>query len=157
MLKYCLSILLLLFIFSGFAQADFYKWEDEEGNVHITDYPPPPKSVKNIKVHETESNADLTVTTSPQKAAVPPRPSSTKLQRTQEVILYTTSWCPYCKKAKDFFAARNIHFTEYDIERDREAAERKKRLDPGGGVPYAIVNGHAISGYAPADYESALK
>ncbi len=149
--------MLILFIFSGFALADFYKWEDEEGNVHITDYPPPSKSVKNIKVQETQSNADLSATISPQKAAVSPSSSGTKLQKTPEVILYTTSWCPYCKKAKDFFATRNIHFTEYDVEKDREAAARKKRLNPGGGVPFAIVNGHAISGYAPADYEAALK
>ena len=30
-----------------------------------------------------------------------------------KVELYTTSWCPYCKKARDFFRSRGISFTEY--------------------------------------------
>jgi len=161
MFKLFLPVLLMIFLFTGLAQADFYKWEDEEGNIHITDYPPPTKSVKKLKVHETESNADRSVPASPQKTAEPSRPSGrqqgTRPQKAQEVILYTTSWCPYCKKAKDFFSSRNIHFTEYDIEKDPEAARRKKTLDPGRGVPFAIVNGQSISGYSPAEYEAALK
>lgn len=157
MFKLFLPIVLMLLIFSGFARADFYKWEDEEGNIHITDYPPPSKSVKKFKVHETESNADLTAGTSAPKKTVPDRPYREKPRTLNEVILYTTSWCPYCKKAKEFFRSKNIDFTEYDVEQDREAARRKKSLDPGGGVPFAIVNGQSISGYSPAAYEAALK
>ncbi len=49
MFRIFLPLLLILCISSGFAQADFYKWEDEEGNIHITDYPPPSKSVKILR------------------------------------------------------------------------------------------------------------
>ncbi len=157
MFKFPLFILLMILICSGFAQADFYKWEDDEGNIHITDYPPPSKSVKKFKVHETESNADLTVKTFPQKKTVPDRPYREKARAAHEVILYTTSWCPYCKKAKEFFRSKNIDFTEYDVEQDPEAARRKKSFDPGGGVPFAIINGRSVSGYSPAAYEAALK
>jgi glutaredoxin len=80
-----------------------------------------------------------------------------KPRKSNEVILYTTSWCPYCKKAKEFFKSRNIYFTEYDIEKDRDAAERKKRLDSKSGVPFAIVNGQQIHGYSPSAYERALQ
>jgi glutaredoxin len=74
-----------------------------------------------------------------------------------EVILYTTSWCPYCKKAREFFNTRNIRFTDYDIEKDKEAAERKKQLDTRSGVPFAIINGKKIHGFSPVDYKKALQ
>jgi glutaredoxin len=77
--------------------------------------------------------------------------------KSNEVILYTTSWCSFCKKAREYFNSRNIRFTDYDIEEDKEAAERKKQLDTGSGVPFAIINGQKIHGYSPADYERALK
>lgn len=155
--KILFPLFLIIMLFAGPAQADFYKWEDEEGNIHITDYPPPSKSVRKFKVHETESNTDLTVKTSPQKKTVPDSQYREKPRTMNDVILYTTSWCPYCKKAKEFFRSKNIDFTEYDIEKDPEAARRKKSLDPGGGVPFAIVNGQFIKGYSPEAYQAALK
>lgn len=72
------------------------------------------------------------------------------------MILYTTSWRPYCKKAKAFFDARGIPYTEYDVEKDREAARRKTELG-GSGVPFAVVNGERVSGFSPAQYKAAMK
>lgn len=73
------------------------------------------------------------------------------------VELYTTSWCPYCQKARDFFRSRGIAFTEYDIEKDREAALRKRRLDNSSGVPFVVIDGRGIHGYSEAAYDTALK
>ncbi len=160
MFKIFLSVLLILFISTGVASADFYKWEDEEGNLHITDYPPPTKSAKKIKVHETNANADTTLPRSSPKAVAPspvPGPSyDTKPRTAHDVILYTTSWCPYCKMAKAYFESRGIPYTDYDIEKDSEAAARKKQMSS-SGVPFAIVNGEHISGYSPNAYDSALR
>jgi len=146
----------MLFLFSGLARADFYKWEDEEGNIHITDYRPPSKSVKKLKVHPTESNADRSVPSSPQRPPAPPR-AIDRPDRDHEVDLYTARWCSACKRAKAFFTSRSIRFTEYDVEMDREAAQRMKQLTPARGVPFAVVNGRSIIGYDPGQYEAALR
>ena len=53
--KHLLIFTVFFFICWGTAQADFYKWEDENGNIHITDYPPPAKSGKKIQVHKYNS------------------------------------------------------------------------------------------------------
>ncbi|MGD8382367.1 MAG: glutaredoxin domain-containing protein, partial [Syntrophobacterales bacterium] len=74
-----------------------------------------------------------------------------------KVELYTTSWCPYCQKARDFFRSRGISFTEYDIEKDKAAAARKNRLDKKKGVPFAMINGRGIHGWSAAAYEQALQ
>lgn len=74
------------------------------------------------------------------------------------VELYSTSWCTYCQKARQFFRERGISFTEYDIEKDPDAAYRKQQLDSAGrGVPFAVINGHRIHGYSEPLYLQALE
>ncbi len=74
-----------------------------------------------------------------------------------KVELYVTNWCPYCKQAAQYLRSRGIPFTSYDIEKDELAAQRKKRLDKRGGVPFAVINGQKIQGFSPEAYERALK
>lgn len=151
-----LPFLIFFFLFQGISSAEFYKWEDENGNVNITDYPPPVKSAKNIKVHESETKPD-NVSPSSENNQKQSGNAKAETEKSNQVILYMTSWCPYCKMAANFFRSRNINFTEYDIEKDRAAAERKKQLDSKGGVPFAIINGQQIHGYSPDAYERALQ
>lgn len=73
-----------------------------------------------------------------------------------EVELFTTSWCPYCKKAVAFLKQEGIPFKVYDVERDRAAYERFAKLNPSGGVPVALINGHKIKGFSEEAYRRAL-
>jgi glutaredoxin len=146
----------------GIAIADFYTWEDENGNIQITDYPPPTKSIKNIKVHKHESDSsDDSVSTKESKKDASKitfsKNSNVTPSNNHDVVLYTTSWCPSCKKARNFFISRNIFFTEYDVEKDKDAAQMFKQLNSRGGVPFAIINGQSILGYSESAYESALQ
>ncbi|NTU42317.1 MAG: hypothetical protein HGA78_04545 [Nitrospirales bacterium] len=77
-------------------------------------------------------------------------------QNAPKVELYITSWCPYCKKAMDFFQSRGIPVTVYDIEKDSAAAARKNQLDSRRGVPFAVINGQQIHGYSEVFYQRAL-
>lgn len=73
-----------------------------------------------------------------------------------KVELYATKWCGYCKKARDFFAANGVNYTEYDIEADPSANERKKALSPSRGVPVVAIDDQVIGGYNPTGYTSAI-
>ena len=77
-------------------------------------------------------------------------------RRIHQVEVYTTSWCPYCKKAKDFFVSKGVPFTEYDVEKDPAAAREKQRIAPGAGVPVTVIDGIQIQGFSAAHYERAL-
>jgi glutaredoxin len=87
----------------------------------------------------------------------PPASESLELQKVPEVVLYITSWCRYCKQARNFLRSRGIPFTEYDIEKDKRAAIRKKRLDKQKGVPFAIIYGQKVNGFSKELYEKALR
>jgi glutaredoxin len=71
--------------------------------------------------------------------------------------LYVTSWWPYCTQAKSFLASQGVEVNVYDIEKDAAAAKRKKELDSGRGVPFAVINGVKISGWSQRAYEDALE
>ncbi|MFK7815850.1 MAG: glutaredoxin family protein [Gammaproteobacteria bacterium] len=66
-----------------------------------------------------------------------------------EVILYATSWCGYCEKARELLTKNNIKFHEYDIEKSPEGREQFKRLG-GRGVPMLLINGEVLKGYDPS-------
>ena len=117
--------------------AKLYTWVDKNGVTRRTYYPPPQDQVM--------------------KKRQSVQPAVRQRKAVNQVELYVTSWCPYCKKAQNYFRSKGIKYKSYDIEKDRNAAMRKKKLDNNGGVPFAIVNGVQISGYAPDLYGRALK
>ena len=60
-----------------------------------------------------------------------------------EVLLYVTSWCPYCRRAKALLTKKGVSFTEVDIE-----ANRKAMIDVSGRstVPQIFINGTHVGG-----------
>lgn len=66
--------------------------------------------------------------------------------RGPQVELYMTSWCPYCRKMESFLKRNNIKYRRYNIEFDRAANRRYKKMG-GGGVPLTKVGDYVIRGY----------
>jgi hypothetical protein len=97
MLKLFLPLFIMLFLFQGITSAEFYKWEDEDGNVHITDYPPPDKSAKNIKMHKSEpgpANVSPSQESNRYKGYKTPSAENTKPRRShiQQAGVLTVKW-----------------------------------------------------------------
>lgn len=67
----------------------------------------------------------------------------------KEVVMYSTSWCGYCRKARAYLQANEIGFIEYDIEKSRKGFEEHKALG-GGGIPVVVIDGQVIRGYNPS-------
>jgi glutaredoxin 3 len=63
-----------------------------------------------------------------------------------EVLLYVTSWCPYCRRAKALLTKKGLAFTEVDIEASAE--NRKAMIDVSGRstVPQIFINGTHVGG-----------
>ncbi|BAP15180.1 MAG: glutaredoxin [Alcanivorax borkumensis] len=62
------------------------------------------------------------------------------------VELYTTSWCPFCVRAKQLLNSKNVAFEDTDV--DREPQQRAVMMQRGGGrtVPQIFINDHAVGG-----------
>ncbi len=64
-----------------------------------------------------------------------------------KVKIYTTTHCPYCVIAKNFFRQNNIEFEEVNVETDPAAAVEMVQKSGQTGVPVIEINGHVIVGF----------
>jgi glutaredoxin len=65
------------------------------------------------------------------------------------VVVYTTPWCQYCKKAKAWMNSNGIAYEERDIELSSEYARSMRDINPGGGIPTFDIEGDVMVGFSP--------
>lgn len=148
MKKYLFFPLLFLVFFSQAAAADFYTWEDEKGEMQITDYPPPTdKTIKNIQIHQHRPEDYSNLSDDRDQSAI----------KKATVVIYTKNDCEDCDKAKDYLTSKNIPFTEYNTDTDVNAAIKRKEVDNGEEVPFAIINRNHVYGFSENVYDRVLK
>jgi len=75
------------------------------------------------------------------------------------IVLYSLSWCPHCKQAKDYFAQRNIPYTNRDVEQDEEAGDILLNKYQTNTVPLIVIGNDAavLRGFSPELFEQALE
>ncbi len=71
------------------------------------------------------------------------------------VVMYGTSWCPYCKKAREFFAREGIAYTEVDVETS-ERAKRDYTVLQSPGYPLIYVGANRFQGLDKSGVKAAL-
>ncbi len=73
-----------------------------------------------------------------------------------QVTVYSTTWCAFCKAAKQYFASKNIPFKEVDVEQDVAAGQ--KIVDETGqmGVPVIRIGEYVIVGFDRPRIDAAL-
>ena len=79
----------------------------------------------------------------------------TAAQAAPPVVMYATSWCPYCAKARAYFARKGIAYVEYDIEKSAAVNAEFKRLG-GRGVPLILVGKEKMSGFSERGLDALL-
>jgi glutaredoxin len=76
-------------------------------------------------------------------------------------MIYALSTCPWCKKAKRYFADKSIpyDFMDYDLASEEERARVRKefdKLDLDLSFPKVFIGEKVISGYRPDEYDKVL-
>ena len=77
----------------------------------------------------------------------------------EPVVMYTTSWCGYCRRLKSQLAREGIEVTEVDIERDPDAAEYVMSVNGGSQtVPTVVLpDGTALTNPSAARIREHLR
>jgi glutaredoxin len=97
--------------------------------------------------------AEATRDAAPPAALAPSRPSSGD----HEVVVYTTSWCGWCKKTIAWLDSKGVGYVNKDVEADPEAAaEMREHVGGDSGVPVVVIDGEVIRGFSAAKMESLL-
>ena len=68
----------------------------------------------------------------------------------ERVTIYTTSYCPFCFRAKALLQSKQIEFEEIDVTEDRELRAEMEQLSQRRTVPQIFINGKSIGGYDDA-------
>lgn len=117
------------------ASAQIYKWKDADGKTHFGDRVPANHKGNKIRAPVTPET----------------KPASFNAGK-PEIIIYTTSWCGYCKKAKAYFSANKLAYKEHDIEKDRFAKRQYDRIG-GRGVPVILVGDQRLNGFSQDSFD----
>src|SRR5437660_1685804 len=62
------------------------------------------------------------------------------------VKIYTTSWCPYCVRAKRLLDKKGISYEEVDVESDDETRARLVQQTGRRTVPQIFIGEHHVGG-----------
>lgn len=79
------------------------------------------------------------------------------MTRMAKVKIYTTTVCPYCRMAKDFFTKNNVEYEEHNVALDESKLHEMVQKSHQWGVPVIDVEGQIIVGFNRGELEKALK
>jgi glutaredoxin-like YruB-family protein len=65
----------------------------------------------------------------------------------KKVLVYSTSTCPYCIRAKQFLSENNIVFENIDVSLDQGKAEEMIQKSGQMGVPVLDIGGEIVVGF----------
>ncbi len=95
----------------------------------------------------------------PAKKSAPPRKGDKgggAKSGAKGVEIFTASFCPHCQEAKFYFRAHSIKFTEYNLERSKEA-EKRFRGYGGKAIPLIIVKGKILRRWDQKAFEALYR
>jgi glutaredoxin 3 len=63
------------------------------------------------------------------------------------VVIYTTSYCPYCFGAKALLRSKNVEFEEVDVTDDPARRAQMERLSARRTVPQIFIDSQPVGGF----------
>ena len=75
----------------------------------------------------------------------------------KKVILYSTSWCPWCEKVREFLKKNKIKFNEKDVEKNKRHTEEAVKKSKQTGIPVTDVDGKIIVGFNEGKLRKELR
>ena len=135
------------------AAAQVYKWTDPSGKTHYGDAPPDDVKKQELKIRIPSYDGPVEVR---DWAAVIRKKAAPAAPEPDRITMYSTDWCPHCKNARNYFGAKGIRFTEYNVETSETGRKEYEALG-GGGVPVIVIGSKVMRGFSPGKFEALTK
>ena len=132
-LRFCAIALFLMCTLPGDAGAEVFRWTDAAGKVHFSDKKPDESERGHVETFDGRGAVSF-IDAPPATASLP------------KLRMFTTQWCPVCKKAKAWLKQRGTPFEEFDIETSA-AAKAEYRRAGGRGVPLILLGKERMAGF----------
>jgi glutaredoxin len=92
----------------------------------------------------------------PGRARAAPPEAPARRGEAASVVVYTTSWCGWCRRTLAWLDARGVAYENRDIERDPRWAAELQRRTGSQAIPVVDVDGELVRGFDPATLERLL-
>lgn len=80
----------------------------------------------------------------------------TAARRRVPVVMYSTTWCGVCKRARVYFQEKRIEFEEHDVDKDPQARADYEMLNPRRSVPTLKIGDEVVVGFSAVAVERAI-
>ena len=70
--------------------------------------------------------------------------------------MYAASWCPSCRRAREYLDYNGIAYTEYDIDDDADAKARLAEINPRTSIPTFQIDEIVQVGFSPESLQHQL-
>lgn len=132
-------VLILALLAQPALAGEISKWKDASGRVHYGDTPPADVAAERLSVKPNvyESRAG-------ERRSEPASPPT-------KVVMYSTVRCGYCRKARAYFKANGIAFTDYDVETSAKGQQDYRRMGA-RGVPVILVGDQRMMGFSESAF-----
>ena len=75
----------------------------------------------------------------------------------KDIIIYSTSWCGFCKMAMQYLDQKGIPYVDKNVETDVDAfREFQQKMGGHSGVPVIDIDGTLILGFDRPKIDAAL-
>ncbi len=74
----------------------------------------------------------------------------------KQVVIYSLSTWPNCKKAKEYLSQKGISYIDYDVAIDKERTKEMMQKSGQLGVPVILVNDDVLIGFNQAKLDKLL-
>jgi len=73
-----------------------------------------------------------------------------------KVVVYGTSTCPFCAKAREYLASKKVAYADFNVDTPGPAREKYAALHV-KAVPAILIGDRLITGFRPEAIDDALK
>lgn len=153
-----ISIFLALLLFTGLLGAQtLYKSTGPNGEVIYSAKPPADAHVEKTLTYTPGPSSPLPDYVLRYMAEMEKKMSKKAAKgvgNSQEVQLFTASWCGFCRRAKAYLAKKQIAYTEYDVETPAGMEALVQVGEKGQGVPVLVWQDEKVHGFSEPTYDA---
>jgi len=141
----------------------FYRYTDESGSMHfVSSLAEVPKQLRD-RAQAVANDRVQRTPPSPKRAA---RPAAAKRDLEEvlteramehEVVVYTTSWCGWCRKTLAFLTEQGVPYENRDIEANDMWRDELEEKTGSTSIPVVEIDGELIRGYNPGRMQQLLE
>ena len=151
------AVLASLVLCSQVSALEVYTWVDENGRTHYsTEKPANEHATKKNNINNQYSPSSGTPAYLQRYMDSTPTPtndSGQPLVGKGPVTLFSTEWCGYCRKAREYMRKNNIVFKDYDIEKS-PVAQKLYQQHGGKGIPLLVFGDTRMRGFSVERFET---